>query len=166
MESVSFSHGSFSARLIHQRLIWVFYLRITAKITIKSSVWCLMCRFVWLSSVSLSLYVSLIAPLPHSPSPSPIPFFTKTCHGPIHAGYPIVAEQTLIPLVFNPNTLHSSSCFPLLHELGHNFQMQSWTFDGYEEVLFLLFFPFIFLIPNHPHRLFLSILKHIVTIME
>ena len=59
---------------------------------------------------------------------------TQTSSGLLHAGYPIVANLDVLQFATNLPLLRDRGCWPLFHEIAHNFTDECWTFDGFEEV--------------------------------
>ncbi|RYG31402.1 hypothetical protein EON81_22970, partial [bacterium] len=54
--------------------------------------------------------------------------------GYMHSGYPIMTHLDAVPLSLSVEQLHKDGSWGHFHELGHNRQLSSWTFDGTGEV--------------------------------
>jgi len=72
----------------------------------------------------------------------------QTSHGWMHAGYPIMTNygevvdataEKPIPWILDAQRLKAEGNWGLFHELGHNMQRDSWTFEGTVEVTVNLF---------------------------
>ncbi len=71
--------------------------------------------------------------------------FFQTGSGLVHSGYPVVLDQSLISFLVDLPSLRVDGCWPIMHEIGHNFQDFAWTFRGFEEVVYFFLFHFSFI---------------------